>query len=297
MDLDDTRAFVVATELGSLSRAATALGVPKSTVSRRIEALEKRLQLRLLERSASGLRLTPAAEGLVPSLRSLLAEADRLATEARVAAGVRPRVIRVTAPLELSLWFVVEALARFCREHPSVDVELVGSERQHDLFRDGFDLAVRIGDQKDSALIARKLGAPPALRLFAARAYAERQGLPSSLEDLRTHRCILFSPWREKEAWTLTSGRRRERLQPRGVLTVNSLLLVHQAVRNGLGLGLVPPFLVEREVGEGHVVPVLPGWGTSTRPLYAVYKLPKRQLDPHLSALVECLQESTDLLR
>jgi LysR family transcriptional regulator for bpeEF and oprC len=297
MDLDDTRAFVTATELGSLSRAAKALGVPKSTVGRRIESLERRLQLRLLERSASGLRLTPAAEGLVPALRELLADAERITQEARAAAGTRPRVIRVTAPLELSMWFVVEALARFSRQHPSVGIELVGSERMHDLFRDGFDLAIRLGEQRDSALIARKLGAPPALKLYAARAYAERLGLPAGIKDLEAHRCVLFSPWQEKEVWTLTSGRRRERLRPRGVLTVNSLLLVHQALRHGLGVGLVPPFLVEHELREGHVVPVLPEWSTPTRPLYAVYKLPKRRLDVHIAALVECLQGSADLLR
>jgi DNA-binding transcriptional LysR family regulator len=297
MDLDETRAFVRAVELGSLSLAAKSLGVPKSTVSRRIDALEQRLKLKLLERSSGKLTLTPTARALAPSLRGLLDDADRIAAEAMSQAGVRPRLIRVTAPLEVALWFLVEALERFTRDNPQVSVELVGSERQHDLFQDGFDVAVRVGELKDSTLIARKLGRLPSLRLYAAAGYTARFGVPRSVSELQAHCCVLLSIGREREGWALSNGKREERVRPGGIITVNSLLLVHEAVRQGMGIGLVPPALVERELQAGALTPILPDWGTQPKSLHAVYKLPRSKLDKQLTALIECLQASVELIR
>lgn len=285
MSLDESLIFVRVVEQESFSAAGRALGLPKSTVSRKVSQLEERLGVRLLQRTTRKLSLTDAG-------RIYFAHAARAAAameEAELAVSrleERPRgLLRVTAPL--SFGFVGPIVAGFLKEHPAVRVELMATDRIVDLVEEGFDVAIRAGRLADSTLIARKIGLLPRY-LVAAPSYLRKRGTPKDPDALAEHDCVLFGARLERQTWTLWSGDVRRDVEVTARLTANDLDMLREAAVAGLGVASIPVDRCTRDLEERRLRRILKGWRAEATPVHALYPS-TRHLSPKVSAFLDAL--------
>lgn len=268
-DIDDLRTLVAVLDHGSFSRAARALGVAKSIVSRRITRLEADLGVPMLHRTTRGVSGTEAGEeyrrrGTI-ILRDL-AEARDVVTRARD--GMEGR-IRISLPLSFGIRYVTPILCAIADEHAGLELDVSYSDRLSDLVADRFDLAVRLGNLKDSTLVSRRLG-PIALSLVASPDYLARRPPPATPDDLAAHDCILYSGPRERSPWTFARNEGRWSFQPSGrVQADNGEALLQMALR-GLGVALLPDFLAAQPVRSGLLVRILSDFPVPEEGLFVV---------------------------
>jgi DNA-binding transcriptional LysR family regulator len=262
--------FARVAELRSFRGAADALGVPRSTVSRRINELERALGTRLLRRTTRRVELTSAGKTYLracsPALATILEAGRALSTSAEETAGR----LRVTAPVTLGEGFLGDVVAECLARHPQMSIELVLTDRQVELEAEKFDLAFRSGTLKDTSLVAHELGrAQP--RCFAAREYLRDRGTPRTPRDLLRHDCILFTPMAPRGRWTFRSRGRTVEVPVRGRLIVNSIPLALDAAMQGFGIVRAPGALVVEGQAAKQLVEVLDTYAPPPRPAYAVH--------------------------
>jgi DNA-binding transcriptional LysR family regulator len=267
--LDAVELFVRVAELRSFRAAGDALGVPRSTVSRRIGELEGALGARLFHRTTRHVELTSAGKTYLracgPALGTILEAGRALSTSSEETAGR----LRVTAPVTLGEGLLGDVVAECLARHPQMSVELVLTDRQVNLVEEKFDLAFRSGTLKDTSIVAHKLGrAQP--RCFAAREYLRDRGTPRTPRDLLRHECILFTPLAPRGRWTFRSRGRTVEIPVRGRLVVNSIPLALDAAARGFGVVRVPGALVVGLAAE-QLVEVLDAYAPTPRPAYAVH--------------------------
>jgi DNA-binding transcriptional LysR family regulator len=230
--------FVSVTEAGSFTAAARTLGLPKSSVSRRVTALEKSLRVRLLQRGSRQLVLTEAGRVYFERARAALsglAEASAAVTEmSHEIAGP----IRFTTGGD-NTGLIANLVEEFLRRHPRIQLELVLTPRRVDLVNEGFDLALRAGPLVDSSLVVRRLGRSDH-GLFASRSYLKRSGKPRRVSDLASHRFVLFGERQERENLRLTGPDGEEVVKVQGPLIVNEMSFAADAIAAGIGIGLLP---------------------------------------------------------
>ena len=254
--LDELATFVRVVDAGSIAGAARHLGVPKSTVSRRIARLEERIGVRLLQRTTRSMRPTAEGESLYRRAAGPLADLEH-ATTAVAEAGDTPRgLLRITAPVDLGGLFG-PLVASFMAEYPEVSVLFDLSGRKVDLVAEGFDLAIRGGTLEDSSLIARKL-TNVRLHLYASPAYLEEHGTPSTVQELAEHECILFRPEGPTQRWVFEGGPDEEIVEVGGRLGSGEFAFLRSACLAGAGIARMPSHLGAREVREGSLVRLLP---------------------------------------
>jgi DNA-binding transcriptional LysR family regulator len=271
VDLNEMAAFVRVVARGSFAAAAKDLGVPPSTLSRRVMSLERRLGAALLIRTTRSLRTTEAGAAFYEQCAPALSQAEQAAQVVR-SLGAAPRgTLRITAPRALMQSVMVPTVTEYLRRHPEVRVELAADDRTVDLVRDGYDLAFRVAARlPDTSLVARKLGAP-GHDLCAAPRYLAQRGTPRTPSDLRDHVVCAFGRERASVAWSFWQKGRvveRVRLAPR-VLTSSEDALLAFAVE-GIGIGLLPGGLGAAELGDGRLQRVLPGHEVEPRNVYLV---------------------------
>jgi DNA-binding transcriptional LysR family regulator len=283
MDLNRITVFARVVEEGSFTRAARALGLPKSSVSRSVALLEEDLGARLLQRSSRKVSATDAGAAYYARVAGALAsigEANACAAEQRAA----PQgMVRITAPFDARSDVFIPLLARFIREHPTITVDLELSGRIVDLAAEGFDMALRGGPVRDQSLISRKI-AEIRFGLFASRAYLKRRGAPATVKDLASHDCVIFRGTRGRSTWTLTSAERTETVDVTGGLSVDDLGAVRAAVFADAGIGLFAPYMCAKEIASGKVIRVLPEWVGPASLLSLVY--PSARFVPQRVVLV-----------
>lgn len=274
-DWNATHLFVEIVRQGSLTAAARHLGLPKSTVSRKLSELEQRLGAKLMQRTTRKLSLTDVGaaffEGASRAVRDL-AEAE----QAVIDSGERPRgTLRITAPSDLGPllnWMVCE----FLESHPEVDIFLDLTNRYVDLVAEGYDLALRGGRLEDSSYIARPVfGAQ--LELYASPAYLDRAGRPTSVDELAKHRCVVFGT-DPAASWNLTNPSETVRVSVRGRIFAQDFATLRRAAKFGFGIALLPNFLTRPDVHVGELERVLPEYSSKSKGLYLVY--PSRELLP-----------------
>ncbi|MCK6550449.1 LysR family transcriptional regulator [Myxococcota bacterium] len=279
MDLNRVALFRRVVEDGGFSAAARTLGMPKSSVSRAVSELEAELGVRLLQRTTRSVRLTDAGHVFHERAVRGLAGLEEAEAAVRELKGKLEGTIRITAPLDAGLVLLEPAVSAFVRAHPGVYVDVVVTARVVDLVAEGFDLAFRAGVVRDGSLVAKKVGRTTS-RLFAAPAYLERRGAPKALAELAAHDCVLFRPVRGRATWALGGPAGREEVDVSGPLGADDLSFVRRAVASGLGIGLLPAFIVAREVARKRLVHVLPDYAAEGAPLSLVYPsarhLPRR---------------------
>ena len=279
IDPNDLLIFARVAELGSFSRAAERLGLPKSTVSRRLAGLEQRLGERLLLRTTRRQTLTEFGLQLLEHARQVVAEVDAvtaLSEHRQAAPGGR---LRVSMPGDLANLLLADSLAAFVALYPAISLELDLSARRVDLLGEGFDLAVRMGDLPDDALLAaRRLAVFPA-GLYASPDYLAERGDPQEPADLARHDAVRqLSGNGEPRSWTLVQGERRWQGVPAGRATANSPELLIRLARAGAGIAAVPEHFASPDVRQGRLRRVLPHWCLPSDTAWAVF--PGRKLMP-----------------
>jgi DNA-binding transcriptional LysR family regulator len=287
MDLNEMLIFTRVVQGASFTAAARLLDMPKSSVSRKISDLEDRLGARLLQRTTRKLGLTDVGRIYYERCARIIGEIEEAdqAVGQMQAAPCGP--LRVTAPLSFSMLGPI--VAEFLRRYPSVQVELVCTDRRVDLVEEGFDVAIRAGQLYDSTLVARALGNIERV-LVASPAYLKEHGNPRAPADLEKHAAIAFGTGTSPTLWTLHAGDKQVevRISPR--MTVNELDLVLAATRSGVGVALMPRFVCAEDLRNGKLRQLLREWRSSTAPVHALYPT-TRHLSPKVLAFVEMLRE------
>jgi DNA-binding transcriptional LysR family regulator len=264
LDLNHVNTFVRVVDAGSFTAAAQTLGLPKSSVSRRVSALEGALRVRLLQRSTRKLVLTEAGRLYFERARAALGGlADASATVTDMSRDVAGP-IRFTAAGD-STGMLAGLFGEFLARHPKVQLDVVLTPRRVDLVAEGFDLALRAGRLVDSSLVARRLGRFD-LGLFASRAYLRKAGRPTHLAELGRHRCILLGEASEPRRLRLTGPGGEETVAIDGPLVVHEMSFAVDAIVAGIGIGLVPEIYLgwtgpRGRVVRGELVRVLPEYG------------------------------------
>jgi len=267
MDLNRATTFVRVVENGGFTRAAEALGLPPSSVSRAVAKLENDLGVTLLERTTRKIALTDAGKAFFERAREALAgleEANDLALDAaREAHGV----VRFAVPPQFGNK-LGGVLATFTETHPRVRVEVTFTARGAELVGDLVDIALVVGRLPDSSLVARRLGESTD-RLYASVGYAKAHGVPRSVGDLARHEAILSRAVGGEERWELRGPRGVERVDMHGSVVGDHVQFQIDAAVAGAGILLLPSWIGDQLVRDGKLVAVLPRYSTTT-PLHVL---------------------------
>lgn len=275
-ELSDLLVFAAVGRAGSFTRAGEALGLPKSTISRRITALEERLGQRLLVRSTRALSLTDAGAALLDRCQNLADEVDEALAFASELADEPAGSLRVTIPPNLGMW---DEFARFSERFPAIDLYVEESTRFVDLTTERFDVAIRVGNLPDSSLIARPL---PSGRtgVFASARYLAEHGEPDRPEDLAAHRFVVLQGRRRLDRYELERSGEPERVEVSlsSRLTVTTTGMLRELALRGAGLIIDHVHEVQAELRPEPLVRVLPQWSAEGDKLWLV--TPSRSLLP-----------------
>lgn len=263
------RVFAEVAERGSLTDAATALDMSRAMVSRYLESLEQWLGVRLLHRTTRRVSLTEAGAEALQRCRQVL----EMTAEVQAVAGARraePRgKLRITASTSFAQAHLASAMVDFLALYPQTQIELLAVERTVNLVEERIDLAVRIGNQLDPALVARPLGVCRSV-VCASPAYLARHGAPTLPRQLSEHRCITHA-YVGRTEWVLRRGGETVRVPVQGALQSNETAVTRQAALDGAGIALLPTYFVGHELAEGRLVPLLPDHEPEAMGIHAVY--------------------------
>jgi len=291
LDANDLILFARLIEAGSFSRAAERAGLPKSTLSRRIGALETRLGERLLTRSTRRLAITEFGERILDHARRLLDETEAALAMAQHRQGLPRGLLRVSMPPDFAELDLTPFLLRFAAAYPEVRLELDLSPRRVDLLSERFDLAVRAASRlpDDSTLVARKLREFEN-GLYASPAYLARYGTPATPAELLTHVGLrLISGGGEGQPWRLSRGSETWEGLPDGPLAANSPRLQRDLAMHGMGIAGLGEQFVSAALAQGLLKRVLPDWQLPTVTVWCV--TPGRRLLPARTlAFIEMLK-------
>jgi len=286
-DLDNILIFVKVAQYESISRAARALSMPISTVSRRLSVLEAQLGVALLRRTTRRVSLTAPGREYFNECQeplSVLQAAERVLSESQK----QPEgLLRITVPVVLSHDSFLQFLSGFMHAHSRVRVDLHITNTFLDLVAENVDVAVRFGDLPDSSVVARRLG-QNVRYVVAAPEYLKRRERPTEPADLARHECVMLNAKNNETQWELVSGRRKARVRVSGPISSRDLHTVNTFVMRGHGIGVVPSIYCDEPIARGRLVRLLPKWTSPPNPVFAVY--PSRKFLPlRLSAFLEAL--------
>ncbi len=288
LDLGDLMVFTKVVETESLTKAGKLLGLPKSTISRRISRLEDHLGAQLLYRSTRAVTVTQdGALFFQYCLRSMgvLRDGERaLQNQQDHPQGV----VRVAIPYVLGQTLIGPLLAEFLNAYPDVRLVSVLSDDAVNLLRSGFALALAVGPLADSDLVAVKLGTTEC-GAYGAPGYFERKGMPQSHVELPRFDLLASGTIDRRHKWRLHNGSQEVSIEYLPKLVCNDLLLLRHAVLAELGIASLPAFLCKSDLAEGRLVEVLPGWQTPDLTFYALFGDPAMPI--RVRSLIDYLVE------
>ena len=275
--MDELEVFVTVVEAQGFSAAAKRLDSTPAAVSRRIKALEQRLGVRLLQRTTRTLKLTEAGELYFREVSRLLGDLRAVEEQLEEVTGQVSGELRIVAPMSFGQRRLAPLVARFALEHPKLRVSLRLEDRETDIVAEGIDLAVRIAYPSDSSLVSRPIASVP--RYFCASpGYLARRGTPRAPRDLLRHDCLHYNVISEREEWTFGGTEGDESIVMKGVFCSNNGEVLAEAALQGLGITLLPDFIVEDALADGRLVRVLEGRERGPLTLSVLY--PSRQHVP-----------------
>ena len=289
---DDMTVFVRAVETESFSGAARRLGLAKSVVSRRIASLEDRLGTSLFHRTTRRLSLTETGHAYYERARNILTDVVEAEETARQLQSELRGTLKVAAPMSFGHLHLSAAIADFLVTHPQLEIELDLNDRRVDLVSEGHDLAIRIGKLADSSLIARRL-APCRHVVCASPAYLQARGEPRSPEDLESghHDCLGYSNRPASQEWSFRVGGEWRGIRNRTRrLGVNNGDVLRDAAIKGIGLVVLPTFIVSEALRRGELEAVLCDFELDDPAIYAVWA-PNRALSAKVRVFVDFLGE------
>lgn len=280
-------AHVVAS--GSFSAAALRLGTSRSAVSKAVAKLEHSLGVRLLHRSTRHLSVTEVGAVFVEHCNRIVEEMVQ-AEQVASSLHAQPRgTLRVAASVAFGTLHVAPALANFLGRYPDLDVDMTISDRSIDLAEEGYDVIVRVASELPLSVVARQL-APVRRKLCATPEYFARHGLPRIPQDLSRHNCLDYTHSGEHGLWRFTGPEGEIAVPVAGRLRINDDEALSQAVLGGLGLALLPTFIIGRDLQAGRLCAALSEYIPVERHVYALY-LPTRHLPAKVRTFIDFLLE------
>lgn len=292
-DLNDMYFFAEVVDRGGFAAAGRALNLPKSKLSRRVAELEQRLGVRLLQRTTRKLSLTEAGELYHRHAVAVREEAEA-AQEAVAMVQNEPRgTIRVTCPTTLAQTTIGPILPKFMRDHPKVRIDMIVTNRVIDLVQEGVDVALRVRPTVDDSgsLIVKKLAQTQSV-LVASPQLLAREGRPQGPDDLDRLPTVAMSAADGRATWLLKGPHDRElTLSHKPCLTADDLLTLRYFVLEGTGISILPDYMVHRDVREGKLEQVLPGWAPRPGVIHAVFPS-RRGLVPAVRRFLDFLGEN-----
>ena len=285
--------FTQVIEHGGFARAARALSIPKSRVSRHVAALESRLNVRLVNRSTRRFVVTEVGQEVYRHARAMLAEADA-ALEAVEFARARPRGnVRAAVPVALAQWALAKILPQFMAKFPDVRLQLDVSNRRVDVISEGFDLALRVRTRPtgEDGLVLRTFQQADEL-LVASPAYLEHAGPLTGPAELARHQTLDYASEIERRSWELV-GPRGETVRAEHIprLVCHDFIVLRAAALAGLGVARLPESVVREDLPAGALVRVLPGWNTPQGIVHIVFPT-RRGMLPAVRAFIDFLAEN-----
>ncbi|ACI55641.1 transcriptional regulator, LysR family [Rhizobium leguminosarum bv. trifolii WSM2304] len=287
-DLNDIAVFVTVARYGSFSRAAHSLGMPVSTVSRKVTSLEEQLGVTLLQRTTRKLSLTAQGSAYFDQCSEPLAhliDAEQALTETQR----KPEgLLKISVPVIFGQEVFYEFVSAFLKTYPEIRIDLFVTNLFLDLIAENIDLGIRFGELKDSSIVAQRLG-KSVRYLVAAPDYMKGRALPSKPEDLKDHQCVLLNGRNGEAEWHLVSGRKSVRQQVSGPVSSRDFEAVSAFTYRGHGIGLLPSTYCDDEIRRGELVRLLPDWSSEEIFVHAVYPT-RRFLPLRLQVFLEALK-------
>jgi DNA-binding transcriptional LysR family regulator len=289
-DRGEMEAFVRSVERAGFSAAARDLKLSPSAVSKIVTRLESVLGVRLLNRTTRRLTTTPEGALFFARCRRILSEFEDAETEAGRSREKPRGKLLVHSGVGFATHRLVPAMPRFVAKYPDVQVELIVEDRDLDVVRNGIDISVRPGPPLDPSLVARKLGEFERV-VCASPAYIARHGAPQSPEALALHACMTIASLPGRGHWAFQTPAGKQVIEVRPHLTANSADSVRQFALMGLGIVRMNDFIVDEDIREGRLVPMLVEWRCAEHvPMHALYAHDRHRL-PRVAVMLEFLGE------
>lgn len=263
------RAFVEAVRSESFAAAARTLDVPRSKISKQVQALEEQLGVQLLMRTTRSLHLTEAGATYLEDAQEVLAALDEAEQRARGASGIRG-IVRCNVPVSFGMRVLAGVVPKFLALYPDIELQVSLTDHLIDPVRGGFDVTIRIADLADSSLAARTI-MPAPRSLVATPAYLAQHGAPQTPEDLASHSFLNYGVLQGGITIKLSRGKDTRRIRTRGpVIADNGDFLASLALA-GMGITLAPDFIAQDELAAGTLVRVLEDWSAPPIAVHALF--------------------------
>ncbi|AOG01037.1 MULTISPECIES: LysR family transcriptional regulator [Blastomonas] len=285
--LNEIVIFMAVADAGSFARGGRTMGLTGSAASKAVARLEARLGVRLLHRNSRAVSLTSEGERFRESGRAILEAMDEAEASIAVPDGKPRGLLRLSVPDAFGRRVIMPLVSEYLERWPDVRIDIDFSDRPVDLVEEGFDLAIRIGGESAPDGIVSRVVAEYPVWICAAPSYLERRGHPPHVEALSGHDCILFrSRTRTQEWFDHPGGEHADKVLAHGRLRMNSAEAIRMAALSGLGIALLPAFLVDDDLSAGHLVRLFPELGVQTVRILCLY--PSRRLvDPRVRTFID----------
>jgi DNA-binding transcriptional LysR family regulator len=291
--LKNIQLFTRVAETGSFTAVANEYSVGQPSVSKAVQSLERKLNLKLFHRNTRGLALTEEGEDAYAAGLRVLEAYDSLMHASR-GAGVAQGMVKVAAPMALGALHLVPALKTFLADHPNLVVDLKLNDGFVDLITEGIDVALRVGEVKDSRLAVRSVGY---LRreLVAGTGYLESHGVPQRPADLKNHQCIVHGTQYAHRQWALRKGGRTVTIAVSGNVVVDNILGIRAAVAQDMGIALVGKVLCADLVEQHRVERVLCDYEPDSLPVNILFP-DNRYVPARVRRVIDFLAEAITCL-
>ncbi|PDT00758.1 LysR family transcriptional regulator [Rhizobium chutanense] len=293
-NLNDILIFMAVVDAGSFIAGGQAMGLSRSAAGKAVIRLEERLGARLLNRTTRTLNLTD--EGRVFYERGLQILASVDAAEASVAgrSGTLRGVLRLSVPDAFGRLVVLPLLEEYLRACPEIQVEISFTDRFSDIVEEGFDLTIRIGPTASDTRLVSRVIATCRTRLCASPSYVAEHGEMRDIDDLAAHDCLIFASRNQRHAWRFRGkGNSWITAQGRNRLRLDSTEAIRDAALAGLGIALLPDFLVADDLAAGRLRQVLPDLETDDTKIVTLYP-DKRPLEPRVRRFIDLMVEELE---
>jgi len=268
--IDSMGVFAKVVAKQSFSGAARELHLSQAAVSKHVRALEDWLGAQLLNRTTRRLNVTEIGTLVYARCERILDEIDEVRQSTSALQGMPRGVLHLAAPVSFGITQLGPPLADYLSRYPEVVVDVTLDDRFIDLVEEGFDLALRVGELKDSSMIARRL-APVRFALCASAGYVKQHGAPREPDDLSNHRCLFYSLRAIPGEWRFIGPEGEVALRVSGRFRSNNGNMLYEAMLAGAGIGLAPTFVVGKDLAEGRLVSLMPDYKPVASELSAIY--------------------------
>tara|TARA_B100001063_G_scaffold246518_1_gene286081 strand:- start:1284 stop:2219 length:936 start_codon:yes stop_codon:yes gene_type:complete len=285
-DLNEIAIFVKVVDAGSFTGAAKSLGLPKSTVSRKITQLEERLGVRLLQRTTRTLSLTDTGSAYYNQCSRIIGDVEEANIAVTEMQSKPQGLLRITAPMLFGAEVLSDLISEFLQANPEIQLDVVLTDQPLDLIQEGIDVAFRVGHLADSSLIARSLGNIQTVTC-ASPAYIEKNGSPAHPNELLEH---VTMSWKARNIWEYDTPEAVS-VDLRSKVIVNDALSMRKMALNGLGISRLPAFLCADDIKQGRLLPLLCDWSNKSTPIHALYPS-NRHLSVKVRSFVDFIVEA-----